>query len=341
MPMNAHDAVRHKRQQFRKLLRRKKMTVMPGGFSPLYARLAQQAGFESFFLAGSQLSAFLYGVPDNGIIGLRELVDHARHMAAEADIPIQVDADTGFGNAVNVFYAVREIVRSGVAALNIEDQEAPKKSATNAGRRCIPTAEAVGKIQAAVAARNEVDPEFSICARCDILGAEGSSFDDALERCVAYVERGGADFIWLNSVESRKDLKRACKEIPAPVLTIWGGNDAPPSVAEYEALGVRIALYPVQVATSGLQASWEFLNDLREHGSRALADWNVRADANRWGRPDHRMLLRLDDVRNAEAKYLPADLQRDYAKTWGHKTNFNPAAAAPKKKAVARPARRK
>src|ERR1700690_3839715 len=115
MPMNAHDAVRHKRQQFRKLLKRKKMTVMPGGFSPLYVRLAQQAGFESFFLAGSQLSSFLYGVPDNGIIGLRELVDHAHQMAAHSEIPILVDADTGFGNAVNVYYAVREVVQSGVA----------------------------------------------------------------------------------------------------------------------------------------------------------------------------------------------------------------------------------
>ena len=174
--MNAHDAVREKRKQFRRLLRRKKLTVMPGGFSPLYARLAQQAGFESFFLAGSQLSAFLYGVPDNGIIGLRELVDHSRHMAAAADIPILVDADTGFGNAVNVYHAVKEVARAGVAAMQIEDQEAPKKSATNAGRRCISAEEAIGKIQAAVAARDEIDPEFSICARCDTLGRRGRQF---------------------------------------------------------------------------------------------------------------------------------------------------------------------
>ena len=131
--MNAHDAVRHKRQMFRKLLKQKKLTVMPGGFSPLYVRLAQQAGFECFFLAGSQLSSFLYGVPDNGIIGLRELVDHARQMAMRSDIPILVDADTGFGNAVNVYYAVQEIVQSGVASMSLEDQEAPKKSGDRRG----------------------------------------------------------------------------------------------------------------------------------------------------------------------------------------------------------------
>src|SRR5579862_9942402 len=100
--MSNPDPVRRKRRKFREILQRPRLTVMPGGFSPLYARLAEEAGFQCFFLAGSQLSAFLYGVPDNGIIGLRDLVDHARHMAARCDIPIMVDGDTGYGNAVNV-----------------------------------------------------------------------------------------------------------------------------------------------------------------------------------------------------------------------------------------------
>jgi 2-methylisocitrate lyase-like PEP mutase family enzyme len=151
--MTMEVSAQQKRRRFRELLARDTLTVMPGGFSPLYARLAEQAGFETFFLAGSQLSAFLYGVPDNGIIGLRDLVDHARHMAARTTIPIFVDADTGFGNAVNVHFTVQEVIRSGVAGLQIEDQEAPKKSATSAGRRCISIDEAVGKIRAAVAAR--------------------------------------------------------------------------------------------------------------------------------------------------------------------------------------------
>src|SRR6266508_2125964 len=176
--MSMQDSTSGKRSRFRELLRRQRLTVMPGGFSPLYARLAQEAGFECFFLAGSQLSAFLYGVPDNGIIGLRDLVDHARHMAARCDIPIFVDADTGFGNAVNVYFAVQDLIRSGVAGLQIEDQEAPKKSGTLSGRRCIRMDEAIGKYRAAVAARNEIDPEFVICARCDLLGAEGGSFEE-------------------------------------------------------------------------------------------------------------------------------------------------------------------
>jgi 2-methylisocitrate lyase-like PEP mutase family enzyme len=130
-------------------------------------------------------------------IGLRDVVDHVRHIAARTTIPIFVDADTGFGNAVNVHYTVGELVRSGVAGMQIEDQESPKKSGTLAGRRCIPLGEAVGKIRAAVEARDEIDPSFVICARCDELGAEGGTFESTVERCVAYVSDGGADLVRL------------------------------------------------------------------------------------------------------------------------------------------------
>ena len=316
------DEAHEKRLKFREILNRRRVTVMPGGFSPLYARLAQQAGFECFFLAGSQLSAFLYGVPDNGIVGLRDLVDHARHMAARTEIPIFIDADTGFGNAVNVHYAVQECVRSGVAGLQIEDQEAPKKSATVAGRRCIPIDEAVGKVKAAVAARNALDPAFAICARCDILGAEGSNFPEALARCTAYIRDGGADFVWLNSVETRDDLKRACAEIPGPVLAIWGGKDAAPTVEEYDALGVRIALYPVIAATAGLQAAWHVLSDFKERGTAALVDWDTAVRRSKWGRADFSALVGQGTIREIEEKFLSQSSRRDYATTWGHKTTF-------------------
>src|SRR5579862_1471807 len=202
-----------KRRRLRELLERPSLLVMPGGFSPVYANAAELAGFESFFIAGSQMSGFLAGVPDTGIIGLRDVVDHARHVASNSAIPILLDADTGFGNAVNVYYAVKEIVRTGVAALQIEDQEAPKKSGTGGGRRCIPIEEAVGKIQAAVAARDEIDPAFVICARVDELGAEGGTFESTLERCVAYVRDGGADLVWLNSVQTREELRIVCREV--------------------------------------------------------------------------------------------------------------------------------
>ena len=293
------------------------MSVMPGGFSPLYARMAEAAGFESFFVAGSQTSAFLYGVPDMGLVGLRDMVDHTRHVQSGVNIPILVDADTGYGNATNVYFSVQEFVRAGVAGLQIEDQEAPKKSATMAGRRVIPVDEAVGKIKAAVAARNVLDPGFVICARCDSIGAEGESFSEAVERAIAYVQDGGADFVWMNSVQTREQLKTACERIPAPVMVIWGSRPGP-ELAELEQLGARIALYPVFAATVGAQAAWYVLNDFHARGPVALDDWTRRMQDTPWGLPDFGGLVGAPRIRELEESFLPQRMQRDYVTTFGH-----------------------
>jgi 2-methylisocitrate lyase-like PEP mutase family enzyme len=327
--MIAEDHARLMRRRLRALLERKRLTVMPGGFSPLYARLAQEAGFECFFLAGSQLAAFLYGLPDNGLIGLRDLVDHARHMAARCDIPIFIDADTGFGNAVNVHFTIQECIRAGAAELQIEDQEAPKKSGTLAGRRCIPLEEAVGKYRAAVAARNEVDAQFVICARCDALGAENGSFADALARSIAYAREGGVDLVWLNSVQSREQLRRACSEIPVPVLAIWAGAEPPPTLEEYEELGLRIVLYPTLTSNAGLHAAWQLLNELKHKGNAALDEWSAGLDSSPWGRVDRRVLLGTAKIRDLEERFLPKAAQRDYATTWGHRSASTPDANPP------------
>jgi 2-methylisocitrate lyase-like PEP mutase family enzyme len=308
--------------RFKQRINRPEMFVMPGGFSPLLAKMAEAVGFEAYFIAGSQTSSFLYGVPDVGIIGLRDMVDHARHVAARCTIPIQVDADTGYGNAVSVYYATQEFVRAGVAAINIEDQEAPKKSGTVAGRRCIGKAEAIGKIQAAVAAKNEIDPDFVICARCDVMGSEGGSFAEALDRSIAYIKEGGADFIWLNNVTTRDELREACEKIPAPVLPLWGGTPPAPNTEELRSLGARIALYPTIAASVAVQAAWQILNDLKERGSPAIEDWAKSFRGSKWGSGSSAELVRADFVRELEEQFIPADLQRDYETTFGHNPVF-------------------
>ncbi|MDB5569995.1 MAG: isocitrate lyase/PEP mutase family protein [Hyphomicrobiales bacterium] len=311
-----------KRRAFRELLRKPGLTMMPGGFSPIYARTAELAGFECFFVAGSQMSAFLLGVPDTGVIGLRDVADHARHVASRSSIPVLLDADTGFGNAVNVHFTVQELVRSGVAGLSLEDQEAPKKSGTSAGRKCIPVEEAVGKIRAAVAARDALDPEFVICARCDAIGAQGETFDDALARCVAYARDGGADLVWLNSAQSLEQIATAVREVPAPLLMIWGGKPPGPSFEELEATGLRIALYPTLAASAGLQAAWRVLNDFRTRGVAALADWRADVASSPYGAIDLSVLTRSGDVKDLERRFLSEDAQRDYATTFGHGTHL-------------------
>ena len=308
--------------RFKQRINQPKMFVMPGGFSPLLAKMAEAVGFEAYFIAGSQTSAFLYGVPDVGIIGLRDMVDHARHVAARCSIPIQVDADTGYGNAVSVYYATQEFVRAGVAAINIEDQEAPKKSGTVAGRRCISKAESIGKIQAAVAAKNEIDPDFVICARCDVMGSEGGSFAEALDRSIAYIKEGGADYIWLNNVTTRDELREACQKIPAPVLPLWGGTPPAPNTEELRSLGARIALYPTIAASVSVQAAWQVLNDLKERGSPAIEDWAKSFRGSKYGSASSSDLVRADFVRELEESFIPAELQRDYETTFGHNPVF-------------------
>lgn len=305
-----------KRRRFRELLARKELLVMPGGFSPVYARAAELAGFESFFIAGSQMSGFLLGVPDTGIIGLRDIVDHARHVAAHTTIPILLDADTGFGNAVNVHYTVQEIVRSGVAGLQLEDQEAPKKSPTGGGgRRCIPLEEAVGKIKAAVAARDALDPAFVVVARVDSIGAEGMSFADTIARCKAYATEGKADLIWLNAVETRAQLKEVCAQTPAPVLCNWWSDQEPkPTLDEFRALGVRVALYPTFVSQTGLQAAWHVLNDFKQRGDVALSDWAKWTKQSPYGVADYKGLTGHAKIRALEEQFLPTAQQRDYTK---------------------------
>src|SRR5580700_166770 len=188
--------------RFQRQLREPKLLLMPGGFSPLGALMSKAAGFEAFFLAGSQTSAFLFGLPDVGIMGREEMTQAAQRVCSACDISVLVDADTGYGNAVNVYHAVQGYIRAGAAGLHIEDQESPKRSGTGAGRRCIAQDEAIGKFRAAMAAKQELDADFVICARCDLIGAEGGSFEESVERCVAYVEEAKVDLIWLNNVQT-------------------------------------------------------------------------------------------------------------------------------------------
>src|ERR1051325_774489 len=125
--------------RFRALLKSPELLVMPGGFSPLHARMAEALGYEAFFMAGSQIAAYLYGYPDVGLIGVGEMVEAARRLAAGTNIAIFADADTGYGNAVSAYHAVQEYIRAGAAALHIEDQEAPKKSRSEerrVGKEC-------------------------------------------------------------------------------------------------------------------------------------------------------------------------------------------------------------
>ena len=306
--------------RFQELLKRPQLLVMAGGFSPLHARMSEVLGYEAFFMSGSQVAAYLYGYPDVGLLGLGEMVEAARRLAAACNIPIFADADTGYGNAVNVYHTVKEFIRAGVAGVHIEDQEAPKKSGTLAGRRLISREEAIGKYKAAVAAKNELDPEFVICARCDSIGSEGGNFEDAIQRSIAYVKESGVDAIWVNTLQSREEIREACRRIPAPVIAPYYGPRPSPTFEEFQDLGAAAVLYPSLTTANGLQATWEVLHEFKERGPVVLDEWNKKAQSSRWGMVPRTQdpILPAEKIRNLEEDFIPKELQRDYDKTFGH-----------------------
>jgi 2-methylisocitrate lyase-like PEP mutase family enzyme len=306
--------------RFQELLKRPQLLVMAGGFSPLHARMSEVLGYEAFFMSGSQVAAYLYGYPDVGLLGLGEMVEAARRLAAACNIPIFADADTGYGNAVNVYHTVKEFIRAGVAGVHIEDQEAPKKSGTLAGRRLISREEAIGKYKAAVAAKNELDPEFVICARCDSIGSEGGNFEDAIQRSIAYVKESGVDTIWVNTLQSREEMREACRRIPAPVIAPYYGPRPSPTFEEFQDLGAAAVLYPSLTTANGLQATWEVLHEFKERGPVVLDEWNKKAQSSRWGMVPRTQdpILPAEKIRKLEDEFIPKELQRDYDKTFGH-----------------------
>ena len=233
------------RRRLRERLAGGNIVVAPGIYDAYGARFVAEAGFEAVYMTGNGVSASLLGRPDVGLVDLTLLSQHAHRAAAAVDIPLICDADTGYGNAVNVRRTVEEFEAAGVAAIHIEDQVSPKRCGQLPGARpVIELAEAVGKIEAAVAARR--DPDFIIIARTD--SAEGRGLDEAIRRAQAFV-KAGADVAFVEIKAGPTildDLKRIAAAVPAPCLVNVdaGGKLAELSADEIGALGMRLAIYP-------------------------------------------------------------------------------------------------
>ena len=307
-----------KTTRLKELFARPEIFVRAGGTNPLQAQLADMVGFEAFYMSGGNTSAHLIGWPDVGVTTMREMVDNARRIALAVDIPVFSDADTGYGNAVQVYRTVQEFIAAGVAGIHIEDQESPKKSGSMAGRRCISVEEMIGKLCAAMDAKMAMDPDFVICARCDFRGAEGGSFEGTIERCLAYKREAGVDVVFPEGLQSWEEITEACRRLPGPVLPLIHPVVQPhPTLEDQQAAGCAAAFYPGLTTMAALQASWEFLQDFKEHGTAALDDFRARAAASRWGAIDNNRLTDLRRIREMEEKYLPQALQRDYEHTLG------------------------
>ena len=271
--------------RFRELLARPQNLVIPGGFSPMMARMTEVLGFEAFFMAGSQTAAYAFGLPNLGLVSMREMVDNAGRVVAACGVPVFADAEAGFGSALNVHRTVQEFARAGVACICIEDQE---------DTRADPVEETIGKYRAAVAAREEIGSDMVICARCNFVRKEGGSFERALERCIRYAEVPGVDAVLLTSTSKTEQVREASQRIPKPAIFLsYGGPPNVPSLEEWQESGASATIFPVLTTLVGTQAIWDFLHDFKERGSAAYTERQQQGRESRWGAVNINSLMRL------------------------------------------------
>lgn len=231
-----------KRAALSSRIRARQLTTVPGVFDMVSARVADQAGFDALYMTGYGIAASQLGVADAGLASYADMVDRVRTIADGTKAPLIADADTGFGGLLNVAHTVRGYEAAGAAAVQIEDQEFPKKCGHAKGRTVIPAAEMVTKVEVAVDAREHDD--FLIVARTDARSSLG--LDDAIARGQAYAA-AGADVIFVESPESEDEFARIATEIDAPVLAnmVEGGFSPQLSAQRLGELGFTIALFPV------------------------------------------------------------------------------------------------
>jgi 2-methylisocitrate lyase-like PEP mutase family enzyme len=249
-------------QALRDMLQHERGVLLPGAPNALTARVIADLGFKAVYLTGAGLTNMHLGLPDLGFMDLSQVAEHVMAIRGVIDLPLIVDADTGFGNAINVAHTVRTLEQAGASAIQIEDQHAPKRCGHFAGKALIPADEMLGKVRAALDARRE---GMVVIARTDACAVEG--FEAAIERAQAYIE-AGADMTFVEAPESLADLQAVPKRLGAPQLLnmVLGGKTPILGAADAGAMGFALVLYAnaaLQGALFGMQTA---LRALKEKG---------------------------------------------------------------------------
>lgn len=272
--------------RLRELLAQPGLLVMPCVFDALSARLVERAGFPLTFMSGFAVSAARLGLPDTGLISYAEMVDQGRSLCDAVEIPVIGDADTGYGNPVNVKRTVRGYAQAGFAAVMIEDQVAPKRCGHTRGKDVVPKGEALARIRAACDARDE-GADVLILARTDARAVHG--LDEALERARGFADLG-ADILFVEAPRSEAEMARIAKELDEPLLAnlVEDGDTPLLDHARLEALGYRIAAYPLTLLSVAARAMERALGALRE-GQRPAREERLSFEALRSlvGFPDY------------------------------------------------------
>ena len=251
-------------KSIKKLLNDKsKPLVIPGVYDAIGAKIVEKIGFEAMFQTGYGTSATLLGMPDYGFIGSTETIDNARRICHAVSVPVIVDADTGYGNALSVNKLVRELETAGASGIFLEDQKWPKRCGHMKGKEVIPKDEYAEKLQAALDARSNKD--FIIVARTDARATEG--LDKAIERGLFY-KKIGADAIFIEAPKTIQEMQKIGNSINAPLVAnmIEGGATPISSKSKLHSMGFKIVLYPLSVLFSNTFATFQTLEELKRFG---------------------------------------------------------------------------
>ena len=250
--------------QFRTLLNQG-LVVSPGVFNAVTAKLVERCGFHAAYLSGAGLTNAMTGLPDIGLLTMTELAQQTGYVASAVGIPLIVDADTGFGGPLSVARTVRELEGAGAAAIQIEDQEDPKRCGHLAGKRVIPSRAMAQKITAAERARK--NPNLVIIARTDARAVEG--LRTAIERARRYRD-AGADMIFPEALESASEFSRFADRVPAPVMANMTEFGKSPylSVKEFDRMGYRMVIFPMTLFRVMMKAAGEALIEIKRSGTQ-------------------------------------------------------------------------
>ncbi|HWG63054.1 MAG TPA: oxaloacetate decarboxylase [Streptosporangiaceae bacterium] len=281
--------------RLRALLDSGETIVAPGAFDPLAARLVEEAGFPAVYMTGFGTSAALLGRPDVGLLTMTEMVGNAGRIAARVDIPVIADADTGYGNPLNVIRTVGAYEAAGIAGMHIEDQVAPKKCGHMDGKTVISAQEMEAKVAAAVEARSR--PEFVIIARTDARAVEG--LESALDRARMYRD-AGADVLFIEALTTEEEAAEVARAFPdTPLLFNWaeGGKTPPIGLDRLRELGYRIVIFPISTLLAATAAMRGILREIAAAGTPAA----MLQDLPGFG--DFLDFIGLPEVREAEQRY--------------------------------------
>jgi len=251
------------RKTLRALVEARRGVLVPGAFNALSAKVVEDLGFEALYVTGAGVTNMWFGLPDQGFMGLAEIADHTARIRDAVELPLIVDADTGFGNALNVRHAVRTLERAGADCIQLEDQVAPKRCGHFNGKEVISTEEAVSKIKAAVDARR--DQDLLIMARTDACATQG--FEAAVERAQRFAE-AGADLLFVEAVTTPEQIRDLPRRLSTPQLMnmVIGGKTPITDSTELQELGYGVVLYAnaaLQGAVAGMQKALGLLKTQR------------------------------------------------------------------------------